>query len=176
MVACPCGGRAGRCGAAGWCAGFRAWRGLEVLVHVECGVGFARGADDDGRYARHGGVGRYVGEDDGGCGDFGALADFDAAEDFGPGSDEDSGADDGVAVAVFFAGAAEGDFVEDGDVVFDDGGFSDDESGAVVEEDAAADAGGGVDVDGEGFGGEALEEVGHEMAAFLPEGVGDAVG
>lgn len=107
---------------------------------------------------------------------FSHIGRFRRGRGFWPGSDEDSGADDGVAVAVFFAGAAEGDFVEDGDVVFDDGGFADDESGAMVEEDAAADAGGWVDVDGEGFGGEALEEVGHEMAAFLPEGVGDAVG
>ena len=60
-------------------------------------------------------------------------------------------ADFGVAIAAIFTGAAEGDVLQDGDFVFDHGGFTDDDADAVIEEDGAAEAGGGVDIDGEAF-------------------------
>src|SRR5205814_4763404 len=44
------------------------------------------------------------------------------------------------------AGPAKGDAMQDRDVIVDDRGLAADETGGVVEEDAAADLGGGIDV------------------------------
>ena len=51
-----------------------------------------------------------------------------------------------MAILVFLAGAAEGDAVQDRDVVLDHGRLAADEPGSMVEEDAAADAGRRIDV------------------------------
>ena len=66
--------------------------------------------------------------------------------------------------------------MEDGDIVLDDRRFPDDEGRRVVEQDAAADAGGGVDVHREGLAGDALEIQRQPAAVVLPELVGHAVG
>ena len=114
-------------------------------------------------------------EDDAACADFRALADLDVAEDFCPGSDEHAAPDFGVTVALVLAGASECDRMEDGDVVLDYGGFSCDEAGGVVEEDAAAELRGWMDVDREDLGDEALQVAGELLAVVIPEPVGDTM-
>uniref|UniRef100_A0A0A9GDH9 Sat1 n=1 Tax=Arundo donax TaxID=35708 RepID=A0A0A9GDH9_ARUDO len=81
--------------------------------------------------------------------DLRAGADPHVAEDGRAGADEHAVADLGVPVAHRLAGPAQRDVVEDGDVVAHDGGLADDDARGVVEEDALADGGGRVDVDGE---------------------------
>ena len=79
-------------------------------------------------------------------GDAGAMADLDIAEDLGAGADQDAAADLGMAVAGLLAGAAERHAVQDRDVVLDHRGLADHEAGGVVEEDAAPDPRGRMDV------------------------------
>lgn len=127
------------------------------MVHFLGWIFFARGTYFGCGDTCYGGVWGDVLEDDAAGSDLGSGADFYSAENLGTGSDEDAGADDGVACSFLFAGSSEGDFVHDGDVVFYDGGFSDDYAGGVVDEDAAADLCAWVDVYAEDFTGDALE-------------------
>ena len=108
--------------------------------------------------------------------DLGPGADPDIAEDRRAGANEDAVADLGVPVAHGLACPAQRDVVEDGDVVADDGGLSDDDARGVVEEDALADRGGGVDVDGEHLGDAGLEREREGAAVLRPEHVRDALG
>lgn len=147
----------------------------DAMVHGGGGI-FSGGAANAGGDAGDGDVRGDILEDDTAGADLASLADGDIAEDFGTGTDEDAGADLGMAIAAGFPGTAEGNFMEEGDIVFDDGGFTDDDAGGVVEEDAGADAGGGVDIDGEDLGIDALEVEGDLAAPMVPEFVGDAVG
>src|SRR6266699_3155825 len=75
---------------------------------------------------------------------------------FCPGADHHPATDFRMAVAVLLAGPPEGDAVEHGNIVLDDGGLADDEAGGVVEEDAPPDPGGGMNVGLERRGGAAL--------------------
>ena len=61
------------------------------------------------------------------------------------------------------------------DVVAEHGGFAHHHAGAVVNHNAVAEAGGGVDVDTKHFGGAVLQEIGQCAAALLPQPVVDAV-
>ena len=81
-----------------------------------------------------------------------------------------------MAITCFLAGAAESNLVEDRDIVLDDRRFTDHEGSRVVEQDAAADACGRVDVDGEGFARDALQVEREPAAIVLPELVGHAIG
>jgi uncharacterized protein (TIGR03437 family) len=130
---------------------------LAMLEHVG---GFVAGADDFAGDADDGGV---VGDgmDDNAAGaDANAVADFDVAEDFGAGADDHAVAESRVAFAAFLAGAAEGDALIEQAVVTDFGSLADDDAHAVIDEETAADAGAGVDLD-------ACEE---------PAGLGDDAG
>ena len=80
-----------------------------------------------------------------------------------------------MAIPFFLARAAQRDFMQDGDVVPDDGGFPYHETGGVVQQDAAADGGRRMDVHREYFTGQALELKGHDRPVMLPQPVGDAV-
>ena len=62
-----------------------------------------------------------------------------------------------------------------GDVVADDGGFADHYRGAVVDEEAVADLGAGVDFDEREDARDLREEAGEETEAEIPEPVIDAV-
>lgn len=84
--------------------------------------------------------------DGAGC-DFGAGANGDAPQYFSPRADKNSGFHDGMAVPFFLARAAQRDFMQDGDVVPDDGGFPYHETGGVVQQDAAAESRGTVTCD-----------------------------
>ena len=79
-------------------------------------------------------------------GDAGAMADLDIAEDFCAGADHDAVADFGVAVFPFLAGAAQGHVVQYRDIVADLRGLADHKPGGMIEENAAADLGRGMDV------------------------------
>src|SRR5271156_2733743 len=99
-------------------------------------------------------------------GDAGAMADLDIAENFGARPDQYAMADLGMAVLILLAGAAEGDAVQDRDVILDDGGLAADEAGGVVEEDAAADSGRRIDIGLEHRRRTALQIIGKILAAL----------
>ena len=85
------------------------------------------------------------------------MADLDIAEDLGARADQHATGDLRMAIGALLACAAERDAVQDRDVIADDGGFADDEARRVIEEDAAADACGRVDIGLEDAGGAALQ-------------------
>ena len=144
---------------------------LEGVIHVER-WGIDRGATNhDGGHARHAGMWGDVLQDNGASTNLGAFADGDVAEDLRAGADEHARTDLRVTVATGLAGATQGDLVEEGDVVGDDAGLAGDEAGGVVEQDADAEAGRGMDIDGEVLGDERLQVRGKLLPAGLPERV-----
>ena len=145
--------------------------GLERVIHVERRGVDGGLADHDGGHAGHAGMGGDVLEDDGAGADLGAFADGDVAEDLGARADEHAGADLRVTVTAGLARAAEGDLMQERDVVGDDAGLAGDEASGVVEQDADAETGGGMDVDGEVLRDERLQVRGELLAAGLPERV-----
>src|SRR6185312_11802947 len=72
-------------------------------------------------------------------GDARAMPDFDIAKDLGAGADHHATTDFRVTVLVLLAGAAERYIVQDRHVILNHRGLSDDESGCVIDENAAAD-------------------------------------
>src|SRR6516162_3188880 len=103
------------------------------------------------------------------------MADLDIAEDLCAGADHHAMADLRMTILVLLAGPAERDAMENGDVVLDDRGLAADKAGSVVEEDAAADPGGRIDVGLEHRGGAALQVVGEILAALQVEPVRKAM-
>ena len=79
-------------------------------------------------------------------GDPRAMSDLDIAEDLGAGADQYAAANLGMAIARLLAGAAERHLLQDRHVVLDDRGLADHEAGGMVEENAAPDAHGRMDV------------------------------
>src|ERR1700738_1243020 len=104
------------------------------------------------------------------------MADLDIAENLRTRSDQYAVADLGMTILVFLAGAAKRDAVQDRDVVFDHGGLTAHESGGVIEEDAAADPGCGIDIGLEYRRRAALQVIGEILAALLIEPMRQAVG
>src|SRR5258706_15951220 len=104
------------------------------------------------------------------------MADLDIAENFRARPDQYAVADLRMAVLVLLAGAAKRDAVQDRDVVFDDSGLADDKSRGVVEENAAADFCGGIDIGLEYRRGPALQIICKILPAFLIEPVRQTVG
>src|SRR5437763_9177599 len=104
------------------------------------------------------------------------MPDLDIAENLGPGADHHAAADFRMAVLVLLAGAAERNAVQDRDVVVDHRGFADYEPGGMVEENAAADPGIGVDVGLEHRRGAALQVIRKILAASLVQPVRQAMG
>lgn len=146
------------------------------MIHFHRGIYLTGLSHNNGRDSGDGGVWRDVTEDHAAGSDFRVASDFHPAENFRARADEDSGADDGMAIARFLAGAAEGNLVEDGDIILDDGGLTDDEGSGVIKEDAAADFRSRVDIGGKHFRGDALEVEGEPTAPLIPEAVADTVG
>src|SRR5256885_3318904 len=132
---------------------------VDHLIHGARRLGAAGLSDDFRGHARHRHIMRHSLHHDGTGRDPRAMANLDIAEDFGAGPDHHAVANFWMAVLVLLAGAAERDAVQDRDVVVDHGGLAADEAGGVVEEDAAADHGGGVDVGLEHRRGAALQIV-----------------
>src|ERR1019366_3515127 len=104
------------------------------------------------------------------------MADLDIAENFRARPDQHAVADLGMAVLVLLAGAAKRDAVQDRDVVFDHRGLTAHEPGGVIEEDTAADPGGGIDVGLEYRRRAALQIIRKILAALLIEPVRQTVG
>ena len=99
------------------------------------------------RVADHGRVRRHVVDHDGVRADLRAVADRDRAEQLGARADRDVVLDGRVALAGGEAGAAERHALEERHAVADLGRLADHDAGAVVDEELAADPGGGVDLD-----------------------------
>src|SRR6266852_6962074 len=99
------------------------------------------------------------------------MADLDIAENFRAGPDQYAVADLGMAILVLLAGAAQRDAVQDRDIVFDHSGLADHETGGVIEENATADSGCGIDVGLEHRRGAALQIIRKILAAFMIEPV-----
>ena len=94
---------------------------------------------------------------------------------FAPAPMQHAVADLRMAVAALLAGAAERHVLEDRDVVLDDRRATDDEAGGVIEEDAAADRRGRVDVGLEDLRRPALQVEREIVPALPPQPVGQAV-
>src|SRR3954467_353446 len=104
------------------------------------------------------------------------MADLDVAENYRARADQHAVADFGMAVLVLLAGAAKRDAVQNGNVIFDHSGLANHESGGVIEEDAAADFGGRIDVGLEYRRRAALQIIRKILATFLIEPVRQAMG
>src|SRR5688572_7880234 len=120
----------------------------ELVIH-DPGRFLAAGiADDLGRDAGDGAIGRHVMQHHRARRDPGAMADLDIAEDLGAGADEDAMADLRMPVAGLLAGAAERHFLHKRHIVLDHRGLADDDAMRMIDEDAAPDARRWMDIDG----------------------------
>ena len=81
-----------------------------------------------------------------------------------------------VAVAAFLAGSAQGDVLQQGHVVFHHGGLAHHQAGGVIQEDALAKPGSGMDVGLEHVGGPALQVKGEVALAIAPQPMGQSMG
>ena len=89
-------------------------------------------------------------DDDAVGADLRSVADGDRSEQLRPRPDRDVVLHRGVALAGGKSGAAQGDPLIEGHVVSDPGGLADHHPRAVVDEQAVADVGGGMDLDPRG--------------------------
>src|SRR4029077_8655122 len=80
------------------------------------------------------------GQDNTTRGDLGAFSNLDVAKNPGTRSDHDAAADLRVAIAALLPRPAQGNRLQDRDIVLDHGRFTDDYAGAVVDEHTAPDA------------------------------------
>ena len=148
----------------------------EALVHVEGGLGRFGAAHDVRGDAGDRVVRRYVVEHYAARADLCPFADADVAQNLCSRAYHHRLADFRMAVARLLAGAAEGHFVQERNVVLDDGGLADDEARGVVEQNALADFRGRMNIDREHFRHTVLQEVGKRFAAILPQPVRETVG
>ncbi len=121
---------------------------------------------------------RTVGDlfDDDGVGtDFCFDADGDVTQDFGTRTDNGTALDRRVAFPGNEADTAQSDPLVDDDVVFDNRRFTDDDTGAVVDEDPAADGSTGVDIDIGQKLAEAHQNTCGTFEVASVEGIGDPV-
>jgi hypothetical protein len=107
--------------------------------------------------------------------DLRALAHLDIAENFGAGANHHPFANFRVTVAAGFTGTAQGDRLQDRDVVLHHRRFTDHDAGGVVEHDAAADGRRRVDVHAEGDGNLILQVDSQRLPPLLPQPVTDTV-
>ena len=146
------------------------------LVHlVGKAGGLPRDTDDLGGDAHGGGVRRDLAEDHGVGGDAAVVPHPEGPQDLGPGGDEDVVADGGVALALVLAGAAQGDAVVDEAVVPHLGGLADDDAHTVVDDQALADGGAGMDLDARAVPGDLGVQPGQKAAVVPPEPVAHPV-
>src|SRR5215469_15911400 len=103
------------------------------------------------------------------------VADGDVAQDFGARTHDYIVPDRRVTLALFLAGAAECYALVERNVIADDGGFADDDGGAVVDEKAMTDLCAGVNLDQGKPARHLRGKSGEEAEALVPEPVIDAV-
>ena len=131
--------------------------------------------DDVAGHADDGGVGGHAAQHDGAGADAAVVSDGDVAQDFCAGTHDDVVAERGMALAFVLAGAAEGDALVEGDVVAYDGSFADDRPGAVIDEEAAAEFGTGMDFDSGEQARDLREPAGEESQIMTPQPVREMV-
>ena len=129
----------------------------QVMFHIECWLGFDDATEYFSRHADRCHVCRDIAQNYATGTNLGAFANFDVTEDFSSGADEHPRADFGMAVALLIASTAQGDFVEDGDIVLNHCRLTNNNAGGVVDQDAAANLGRWMDVHGKGFRNQALQ-------------------
>ena len=132
-------------------------------------------ADDLGGDAHGSGVLRHLAEHHGVGRDPGVVTHPEGPQHLGSAADEHVVSDGGMALAVVLAGAAQGDAMIDQAVVADLGGLADDDAHPVVNDQAAADLGAGVDLNAGDVAGQLGVQAGQEGKVVTVEPVGDAV-
>ena len=118
----------------------------------------------------------YVFQHDTAGAHLGTLPHPDIAQDFGACTDQHAVAYFRVAIAFVLASAAQGDRLQNGDIVADHGGLTNDQPGGVVEHDALAHARRRVDIHPECGGHPILEEQCQRFPPLLPQPVRHALG
>jgi hypothetical protein len=127
---------------------FLNWVGKVLVIQgAACEDALTLLSDDHAWDSDDGAGGWDVLEHDGPCPDHGVVSDTDIAEDLGPCADHHVLFDGWVTLAGLLAGTAEGDALVDGDIVADLSGLTDNDSHTMIDEDAFADGGAGVDFD-----------------------------
>ena len=116
---------------------------IELLLHHAAPVAPHHAARD----AHDGGIARNVFHHDGVSADAHVVADRDVAEHLGARPDGDVIAERGVALSALVAGASERDALVEDAIVAHDGRLADDYAHGVVDEEAAAQLGGRMDLD-----------------------------
>src|SRR5512144_2272879 len=112
---------------------------IEHLVHGARRLWAARLPDDLGRYAGNCDIVRYRLDDNRSRGNARAVANLDVAQDFRACADHYAAADFRMTVFVLLAGTAERHVMQNRNIIFDDSGFADNQSGRMIEENAAPD-------------------------------------
>ena len=130
---------------------------FDAMFHIESGCGFMRFSDGLGGDSGYTGVWRHIVENNTTGTNFGTDSDLDVAKNLGACPEQHTGAYFRVPVTAFFSSTSESDFVKDGDVIVNDGGFSGDKSGSMIEQYTRSDAGSWMNVDGKGFGDQTLQ-------------------
>jgi len=127
------------------------------------------------RDSHHCGVRRDVGHYHGAGADAGIVAHIDSADDLGAGADHYVAAQSRVALDALATGPSQGYPLVEGAVIADLGRLADDHAGPVVDEEAIADAGSGMDLDAGDGAAQVGDDPRREVEAPVPEGVGQAV-
>jgi len=139
------------------------------------GVALAAAHRHPRRNADHRHPGRDIGQHHRIGADPGAFADGDRPQHLSPGTDDHPVIQGGMTFAPVQRGAAEGDAVIEGDIGADFRGLADHHPGAVVDEQAGADGGAGMNLDS----GEQAPQMGEEAAGHpspaLPAPMGQPV-
>lgn len=136
------------------------------LVHALAAMSHDMPGDTDDRA-----VGRDIVDHDRAAADLGVGADGDAAEHRRTHAHGHPVLDGGMTLTCLLTGAAERDALIEHDVIADDGGLADDDTAAVVYEEAAAYLGGRMDLDAGGETRELREPTRETLHVMLPQPV-----
>ena len=146
------------------------------LVHAGGKIHLFTGdAHHTGRYAHGGGVGGNLAQNHRVGGDAGIVPHLEGTQHLGAGGDHHIIPQGGVALALILAGTAQGNPVVDEAVVPHLGGLADDDAHTVVDDEAAADLGPGVDLDARPEAAPLGDEAGQKFQVMTVEKMGDAV-
>lgn len=103
------------------------------------------------------------------CANACAGTDGNVSENFSTCSDKDAVLNFRMSIAACFTCSAEGDFVENGNVISDHCGFPDNNTCGMVDEEAFSNSSGGVDIYSKNLTDNALEISGHYPTVIFPE-------
>ena len=136
---------------------------------------FAVDSDNSSGDADHGGIFGDFSQNNGIGGDSSIIADFDGSQNLGAGTDHHIVAQSGMTLALHDAGAAQGHALVDQAVIADLRGRADDDAGAVVNDQTAADGGGGMNFDTRQPLGDLAQKPGQKLTSMTPQPMADAV-